>query len=348
MGFRIRKPKAPAIELAHGWGDIGRTLVLVDGKIGVAKADEPAIDNEVGKTLYLRNIYFSGTEEAIKSMGQPAVKCSGEWTHVKEYAYCDRVSRQEHKSYNLIDGKLNQEEIVSVDMDSSPPPFHLLSQHIWKRLPSFEDPDAKNVREPGIGAVGDGKADDTDALQKAIDRYTKVFLPKGTYKITRTLILRKNTQLFGIAKAHTSIVTSEDWLPTEGTPMLMTVDDANATTYLANMNIGYNTRDTKHDFFNLVTWRAGRNSIVKSIERRQMNAWGTESETTPHRLVVITGNGGGRWYFWPQHSTLRYRTNIPASGLWRSSVRASRYLSTVSIPNTQRLLHRWRSTVRKT
>lgn len=176
-----------------------------------------------------------------------------ELTHVKEYAYCDRVSRQEHKSYNLIDGKLSQEEIVSVDMDSSPPPSHLLSQHIWKRLPSFEDPDAKSVCEPGIGAVGDGKADDTDALQKAIDRYTKVFLPKGTYKISRTLILRKNTQLFGIAKAHTSIVTSEDWLPTEETPMLMTVDDANATTYLANMNIGFNTRDTKHDFFNLVT-----------------------------------------------------------------------------------------------
>jgi hypothetical protein len=121
VGFRIRKPKAPAIELAHGWGDIGGTLVLVDGEIEETKADEPAIDNEVGKTLYLRNIYFSGTE-AIKSMGQPAVKCSGEWTHVKEYTYCDRVSKQEHKSYNLIDGKLNQEEIVLVDMDSSPPP----------------------------------------------------------------------------------------------------------------------------------------------------------------------------------------------------------------------------------
>jgi hypothetical protein len=187
VGFRITKPKAPAIELAHGWGDIGGTLVLVDGEIEVTKADEPAIDNEVGKTLYLRNIYFSGTE-AIKSMGQPAVKCSSGWTHVKEYAYCDRVSKQEHKSYNLIDGKLNQEEIVLVDMDSSPPPSHLLSQHIWKRLPSFEDPDARNVREPGIGAVGDGNAHDTDALQRAIDRYTKFFLPKGTHKISRTFI----------------------------------------------------------------------------------------------------------------------------------------------------------------
>ena len=38
-----------------------------------------------------------------------------------------------------------------------------------------------------------------------------------------------------------------------------------------------------------------------------MGAWNTGSETTAHRLILITGNGGGRWYFWPQHSTLRYR-----------------------------------------
>ncbi len=311
VGFHIIKQANPVIESAHGWGDIGGTLVLIDGKIEVAKGDGPAISNETGKTLYMRNVHFSGTAEAVKSVAQPAVRCSGEWTHVKEYSYCDRVSKQGYKSYNLIDGKLGQEEIVSVDMDSSPPPSHLLSQHIWERLPSFEDPDAKNVRDTDIGAVGDGKSDDTDALQRAIDQHAKVFLPKGTYKISRTLTLHKNTQLFGLAKARATIVTAEDWLPTEETPMIMTVDDADATTYLANMNIGYNAGDIKHDLFNLVTWRAGRNSIVKSIEGRQMNAWNTEPETTAHRLMVITGNGGGRWYFWPQHSTLRFRHKHP-------------------------------------
>lgn len=311
VGFHIVKQANPVIESVHGWGDIGGTLVLVDGKIEVSEGEGPAIDNEAGKTLYMRNVHFSGTEQAIKSVEQPAIKCKGKWTHVREYAYCDRVSRQEHKSYNLIDGKLNQEEIASVDMDSSPPPYYLLSQHIWERLPSFEDLDAKNVRDSNIGAVGDGKADDTSALQKAIDQYKKVFLPKGTYKISSTLILHKDTQLFGLAKAHATIVTSEAWLPTEETPILMTVDDANATTYLANMNIGFNAQDIKHDLFNLVTWRAGRNSIVKSIEGRQMNAWETGPETTSHRLVVVTGNGGGRWYFWPQHSTLRYRNRHP-------------------------------------
>lgn len=44
-----------------------------------------------------------------------------------------------------------------------------------------------------FGAVGDGKADDTDALQKALDalrphdRASVLYLPAGTYRITRTL-----------------------------------------------------------------------------------------------------------------------------------------------------------------
>ena len=42
-----------------------------------------------------------------------------------------------------------------------------------------------------------------------------------------------------------------------------------------------------------------------------MNAWEMGPETTSHRLILITGNGGGRWYFWPQHSTLRYRNRHP-------------------------------------
>ena len=311
VGFQITKLTTPVIEPKHGWGDIGGTLVLMDGKIEVAEGNGLAIDNEEGKTIYLRNIYFSGIEEAVKSVGQSAVGCTGKWTYVKEYSYCNQVSRQDHKSYNLIDGELNQKEITSVEMDSSSPPSNMLSQHIWERLPSFEDSDARNVRDADIGAVGDGKTDDTEALQKAIDHYTKVFLPGGTYRISRTLMLREDTKLFGLAKAHTTIVTSEDWLPTEETPMIMTVDDANATTYLANMAVGFNAGNIEHDFFNLVTWRAGRNSIVKSIEGRQMNAYGTEAETTSHRLIVITGNGGGRWYFWPQHSTLRYRNLHP-------------------------------------
>ncbi len=67
-------------------------------------------------------------------------------------------------------------------------------------------PSWKNVKTD-YGAVGDGKADDTDAIQKGLDdlrlhkQSNVLYIPPGTYRITRTLAtLRKaHTECMGVA-----------------------------------------------------------------------------------------------------------------------------------------------------
>lgn len=60
-----------------------------------------------------------------------------------------------------------------------------------------------------FGAIGDGVADDTSAIQAAIGSGSKtVFLPTGTYKITSTINLPDNTQLIG-AGWQSSILSIE-------------------------------------------------------------------------------------------------------------------------------------------
>ena len=52
------------------------------------------------------------------------------------------------------------------------------ARHVWDHLPSFQDPGTKDVKDPDVGAKGDGETDTTAALQKAIDQFDTVFLPK--------------------------------------------------------------------------------------------------------------------------------------------------------------------------
>ncbi|MBO9640755.1 MAG: hypothetical protein J7576_21490 [Siphonobacter aquaeclarae] len=50
-----------------------------------------------------------------------------------------------------------------------------------------------SVSARASGAVGDGKADDTESIQKALDTGMDVFLPKGTYRISKSLVLKNNS-----------------------------------------------------------------------------------------------------------------------------------------------------------
>ena len=57
-----------------------------------------------------------------------------------------------------------------------------------------------NVKLQPFGAKGDGTTDDYDAIQRAIDAADIVLIPKGHYRLSRSLVLRASTKLIGVAR----------------------------------------------------------------------------------------------------------------------------------------------------
>ena len=134
-----------------------------------------------------------------------------------------------------------------------------------------------------FGAAGDGKADDTAAIQRAIDECREVFFPAGTSLVSDTLRLRPDSRLFGemwsIIKLRGDAAGYQD---TASRKALIDVPaDPAATVTLC------------HLFFQMETpggiwldWRAGEKSML-------IDTLCIPTSTAQELLWRISGNGGG-------------------------------------------------------
>src|SRR5882724_7059977 len=116
-----------------------------------------------------------------------------------------------------------------------------------------------------LGIVGDGKADDTAALQRAIDSHRTVYLPLGVYKVSDTIRLGKNSVLIGLQPSLTQIALAD------GTPAYQGVGEPKALVRSAEggdaivsgvglFTGGINPRATA------LLWSAGENSLVDDVK----------------------------------------------------------------------------------
>jgi len=318
VGFHIEKENGPAITVQRGYNSAGGSMSLVDGTIALAHGG-PAFENMLGRNWYMRNVYVTGTDELIKRKSG-TITAEGSWKRIAEYAFADNNDYADGPPYEkddthfqgftLIDGKASRDEFVRIQRNAPGPPVDLVSRHLWDKLPSFEDPDAVVLTEVSA-ADGSDDDDDADAIQAAIDKHAKVFVPKGYYRTSRTLTLRANTKLFGIGRVLARLYPHKSWQPTREAPLVQTVNDRNATTLLANINLGFRWEALLPvDWSTALHWRAGRRSMVFGISSRRKDRPNRQDRrppkpngnrdyrTTPRSIYRISGHGGGRWYFW--------------------------------------------------
>ena len=301
IGFHIKQKVGAGITLQTGYNSAGGTITLYDGIIEVSSGN-PAIDNSLGKNLYVRNVFVTGSDDLVIRKGR-SLKGTGTWKQIREYNYNDlrtytpyAVGTAQVESYALVDGLKSKNEIIDVLNDASAPPVDLVTRHGIAKLPSFEDPDTVILTEV-CSARGDDDADDADEIQKAINQHEKIFVPKGTFRLKKTITLGSDTILIGLDRNMTRIKAHSSWKPTREVPLITTVDDADATTFLGPLCIGYQIENLAYDWFIGLDWRAGRNSIVFNVNDRY-GLEGSHDLGQPHTRWRLSGNGGGRWYMW--------------------------------------------------
>ncbi len=116
-----------------------------------------------------------------------------------------------------------------------------------------------------LGALGDGKADDTAALQRAIDSHRVVYLPSGLYKVTDTLHLKPNTVLIALHPTQTEIFLPDSTPSYQGVaaakPLIQSAEGGDAILSGVGLYTGdINPRATA------LLWMAGAESLVEDIK----------------------------------------------------------------------------------
>ncbi len=279
-------------------------LILVDGQIeftGQAIEQPQRVVVRSDRGVYLQDVYVRGATKVVVDPVQ-AVELEGApdgWLKVFRYAHAASPQRHQGFQYRYpvyVDGQ-SVPSIRQVQPGVTPP-ADLQSRHLWPAsFPSFEAAGAVNVQAAPYGARGDGRADDTGAIQRAIDENEIVFLPKGCYRLTRTLELRPHTKLIG-AGQHLSllVVTGEGTFASDSSlpAVVRTADTADASTVLAFL--GFQSVRGAPDV-QALHWRCGGRSIFRAVEIRTATMRGAH--------VLISGSGGGNWYnfrasLWPR------------------------------------------------
>ncbi|MFC3471622.1 glycosyl hydrolase family 28-related protein [Massilia oculi] len=114
------------------------------------------------------------------------------------------------------------------------------------------------------GAKGDGKTDDTAAIQKAIDSNRVVYLPLGFYVVNDTIRMRPDTVIIALHPGLTQLL-----LP-NGSPKFQGVDSPKALLESARggegivSGIGLATGEINNRAVALL-WRAGEHSLVDDV-----------------------------------------------------------------------------------
>lgn len=339
VGWKVIKSSGPAFYTRWDWSGqtFNSAFALIDSTVEFTESGAHAVfeEHDEARSYVLENVFIKGAS-AIRGAGTELEPRSG-WGHIARFAEAVPLKGnfREVGDGIFVDGSLRDGSILRVEGTDDSVPFDLQTRHQtgWAHNFWFRR-DVANVK--AFGAEGDGIADDTEAIQAAIDSGSDiVFVPRGHYRVTDTLQLGPTTKLVGVNKMLSVIFSrqSEDATfagasrATRGdrAPLVQSATSSMADNIIAqvglrtgypikNNNVDLDPENTALEVYAL-DWQAGGLSTVIDVDmhphRHDYYSMGTRPDAggtynpfaNPPRgavileqIVLIRGNGGGRFY----------------------------------------------------
>lgn len=314
-------------------------IIAIDGK--VTQTSGIVFNNPQSKSIYLRNVYVTGGAALTKMGSNATINGAGTWSRITEYASNDPhasgrtapyntasdSSDFDIKHYSIVNGvksATTQEPISIIDTAVSAPPDNIATQHAPDFFHQIDTGPYVDIRDYGAllsaPELGDtdqfyrynragSTAASSSAIQAAIAAahaagHGRVLHPYGTASLDGPINKKSTTKYFGVGPQFSNFKVHPSWVPTLGTPFLITTDDdAEGGAEFHDCRIclprryGSGSSGTPYsaDRFSGIHWRQGRKSIVAgiTIECEYFNV--TAASYTRYNLKV-SGNGGGRFY----------------------------------------------------
>jgi hypothetical protein len=312
-------------EIRVGGNDSSGHWSLVDGKIEITGSASSIIKNQ-DRSLYMKNVYVRGATLVVDnaSAGNLVVDSGASWRRVGEYAYAGNYSSTYGEPGKLIagnntdqtyfNGALSARSTQLTVSASGTPPADLVSRHLYQRaLCNVEGKNVVFVTDHGADPNDD--KDDTAGIQAAIDAAAasganRVFLPSGaansakaipnTYRISNTIFLGAHTQLCGVSR-YATIIEPAGFSLSDDKPMLQTPNSASGKTVIADFKlelptVGGSATAGYAPHIYAISWRVGADSLYRDVYYQRQ--WGDPGD---RKTVIISGNGGGRWFGVTQH-----------------------------------------------
>ena len=195
-------------------------ITLVDATIvcgGGGGGGSTAEPFGLAASLYLQNVFLAPDcnvtallPEAFISADSHASSSSSPspWLRVAELAAGVNIPRW-HGTTMAMDliyrngvrtPRASVRDVAAVtDPRSLPDPSVLVAKHTWNEA-EFAALETAVDAVAVCGARGDGVTDDSAALQACVDKHAGVFLPKGRFRLSKTLELRNGTTLLGLSQ----------------------------------------------------------------------------------------------------------------------------------------------------